>query len=79
MVRRIVYICDNCGAVKSRRMSVRDFNRCKHHFCSKECYAEYRMKHPEEYDNNPYISPQLEKILSFAKIREELYGKREIR
>jgi hypothetical protein len=37
------------------------------------------MKHPEEYDNNPYISPQLEKILSFAKIREELYGKREIR
>jgi hypothetical protein len=44
--------CEVCG--KKRHKSPREFNKTVHHFCSRDCFFEYRIK--QKYYNPKPIS-----------------------
>ena len=55
-------ICENCGG--NGYMKLCYVKRWEHHFCCRECYLEYRRKHPEKY-----VTKKLKNLKSQHKLK----------
>lgn len=45
-------VCDYCGKEYKTRRS--HYNKAKHHFCSRQCYSDYRKNSIPYYEQNSY-------------------------
>ena len=66
VVKIIRIICENCG--KSKCKSASEVRKRKHHFCSKDCYWEYRKRKKTPTTKGlKYDYSQLEGLKELAK------------
>lgn len=59
--------CDNCGKIHTIPES--GYRLWKHHFCSKQCYMDYRKAQKIGFTCNR--TPQYKKIIELAKLRKK--------
>ena len=63
-----IVTCQYCGKEISRRASW--LKKTRHNFCDRQCFKLYMREHPEEFVHTSH-SPQFNKLMAFAKLREE--------
>jgi len=66
-------ICDNCG--KKANRTPRQVRLTKRHFCSRDCFMEYRMKKSNGYATRKYDSKTLNRIKYFGEVRKQMVRK----
>ena len=59
--------CETCS--KTFYRAEKQLALFNHHFCCRQCYYNYRYKHPQVYGTDRYTK-QLKKILDFAEKRK---------
>ena len=64
--------CQYCG--KNFRRSSAWLRKTKHTFCSRQCFKLYMRDHPNEFVNTSH-SPQFNKLLELARIREQILNR----
>ena len=62
--------CDNCGKKASK--SRKEIEKTNHSFCSKECYFEYKRRHPMDFIKMPkkQDTHYQNKLKSWADMRQ---------
>ena len=63
--------CDNCG--KKVNIHGKKRKSWKHHFCNRDCYIEYKRKHPRHSKNHnkKYNWNMQRKLSKLAELRKK--------